>query len=113
MASCAIAGGNFMIHPHAKWVLIGALGSLYFAGPVSPQTCDSLRGPNNCNIAGGSNRELLADRESDWNFSYAGANRGLGSDLLTGRKDDAAMFGAVVFGGSGTTCMGPFRSRKC
>lgn len=102
-----------MVSSRVKWIVISAAALLFFAGPVSPQTCDSLQGSTNCNIGAGKAQALPPDRESDWNFSHAGS-RGFGTDLLTGRRDDdAGLFGAVVFGGSGATCIGPFRSRKC
>ena len=100
-----------MASSRAKRIAMSAAALLMVAGPVSPQTCDSLQGNTSCNI--GKGQALPPDRESDWNFSFAGS-RGFGTDLLTGRSDDdAGMFGAVVFGGSGATCLGPFRSRKC
>jgi hypothetical protein len=102
-----------MSYSGARWIILGAAGLLLFAGPVTPQTCDSLQGATNCNTARGKIPELPPDRESDWDFSYTGGNQGLGSDLLTGRKDDAAMLGGIVFGRGGWTCSGPFRSRKC
>lgn len=102
-----------MAYSRANWMIASALSLPLLTGGVGAQTCDSLQGNTNCNIATGKAPALPPDRESDWNFSYAGS-RGFGSDLLTGRSDDdAAMLGGIVFGGSGATCMGPFRSRKC
>jgi hypothetical protein len=94
-------------------MMASTLALLLLAGGVGAQTCDSLQGNTNCNIATGKTQPLPPDRESDWNFSYADG-RGFGTDLLTGRSDDnAAMLGGFVFGGSGATCTGPFRARKC
>jgi hypothetical protein len=102
-----------MAYLRASWMIASALSLPLFIGGVAAQTCDSLLGNTNCNIATGKTPTLPPDRESDWNFSYADG-RGFGTDLLTGRgNDDAAMLGGIVFGGGGATCMGPFRSRRC
>ena len=102
-----------MAYSSANWIVAGALALPFFAGDVGAQTCDSLQGTTNCNIATGKTQQLPPNRESDWNFSYADG-RGFVTDLLTCRSDDdAAMLGGIVFGGSGATCSGPLRSRRC
>ena len=96
-----------------KWLLIGAGALAVLASAANSQTCDTLLGGVNCSRPGASS-QTQAERQSDWSFGSPPGNPGLGTDLLTGRSDDdTAMLGGIVFGGSGATCMGPFRWRKC
>lgn len=98
----------------ARASIMCAIVLVCLSGPADSQTCDSLRGSVNCNAPEAANQAPAPARQSDWKFGYAPSKSGLGTDLLTGRgDDDAAMLGGIVFGGSGATCMGPFRWRKC
>jgi hypothetical protein len=105
--------GDDMMFARVKWTIIGVL-ALTFASAANSQTCNSLLGSASCNVPGASNQAPPPASQSDWNFGNAPGSPGLGSDLLTGQSDnDTAMLGGIVFGGSGATCMGPFRWRKC
>jgi hypothetical protein len=103
-----------MMGTSVKCIIIFAIALACLPGSAGAQSCDSLRGSVNCNVPGAGNQPPAPAARSDWNFGSAPAAPGLGSDLLTGRSDDdTAMLGGIVFGGSGATCMGPFRWRQC
>ena len=87
------------------------------AGSAAAQTCDSLLGGVNCagKSPGGqqvSRTPASARGNNDWRLGGGSGFDGLGGSLATS-DDQPATFGAITFGGGGTTCSGLFRSRNC
>jgi len=85
---------------------------------ANAQTCDSILGGANCGAArpGGTSLSSTATSSKmggDWDFGGRPSSGGLGVDLSSTSSSDTGFFGAITFGGGGTTCSGPFRSRRC
>lgn len=84
---------------------------------ANAQTCDSLLGGVNCGASvsrqGGASTNLQPSKMgNDWDFGGRPSSGSLGVDVSSTASSDTAFFGAITFGG-GTTCSGPFRSRRC
>ena len=95
-------------------VIAAGVLSLFAAGEVTQaQTCDTLLGKTDC---AGSAAGPPSPSRSSGNTS-AGmtglSNQALGRGLSLADDDVPGMFGALTFGGNGSTCSGPFRVRRC
>lgn len=87
---------------------------LAVAGLANAQTCDSLLGKADCGTKSRQgSASLPSGRGNDWDFRGRSTSSGLGVDLSSTASNDTATFGAITFGGGGTMCSGPFRSRRC
>jgi len=82
------------------------------AGSAGSQTCDSLLGGANCgakpqNVQQNSRASTSYGPQgnTDWRLGSGSATGGLGS-VLSSRDDQPATFGAITFGGGGTTVAG-------
>jgi hypothetical protein len=94
-------------------IFAGALFLLATGVVAHAQTCDTLLGKADCGGPSGvptsSNRTAPANAAGMTGLS----NQALGRGLSLGDDDQPGMFGALTFGGHGTTCSGPFRVRRC
>jgi len=76
------------------------------------QTCDTLLGKADC--AGSAGVGANAGRRPNTPAGPTGlSTQALGRGLSVTDDDQVGMFGAITFGGRGTTCSGPFRVRNC
>lgn len=105
--------------PNYHHLLVSLMTGASIVAMANAQTCDSLLGGVNCgaNVSrqGGVSPPAKTQPPkigSDWDFGGRPSSGSLGVDLSSTASSDTAFFGAITFGG-GTTCSGPFRSRRC
>ncbi len=90
-----------------------ALAAFAATNVAQAQTCDSLLGKTDC---GGRTGGLTSAGGTGSNAPSGPtglSTQALGRGLSVTDDDQAGMFGAITFGGRGTTCSGPFRVRSC
>jgi hypothetical protein len=92
-------------------VLVALSVSLIGADAGRAQSCDTLLGGRNCGAPGAAYPSV-----PDMSSGSAGRTGLSVQDLGMASQmsgSQPAMFGAITFGGSGVTCSGPFRVRRC
>ena len=88
------------------------LAFLAAGGVAQAQTCDTLLGKADCGGSAGDGTS--PGRRSNTPAGPTGfSTQALGRGLSVTDDDQTGMFGAITFGGRGTTCSGPFRVRNC
>ena len=87
------------------------VGSIVGATRGDAQICDTILGGTNCGAPASGASSLASERGRP--VGGAGFST---QDLVLAPQmssSEPAMFGALTFGGSGITCSGPFRVRRC
>jgi len=90
-----------------------ALAFLAAGDVAQAQTCDTLLGKADCGGPGGGVTSAGGARSNSASGPTGFSTQALGRGLSVTDDDQTGMFGAITFGGRGTTCSGPFRVRSC